>query len=284
MTKGMKLSFTNPAADIAPYIAAYYLIQFDYPRIVDIERADVGYLRFMLSGHGEYVFASGARITNAPVTLLGPSTETATYSLAGPLFSLGCVLRPAFWGGMVEATADAYANRASDAAALFGTGVNDLFEQMMATADVHEMAHMVDAFLRPRIRPLAPDQLAVIDAIGDWLDNIPIATPDALYANCQQSPRQVMRIANRYFGAPPKLLARKFRALRTASKILGTRGQVPEHLVNDYADRAHMSREIKIFTGLTPRALQINSSPIMQVTLYPENFNAMAPWGGRQSL
>ncbi len=87
-----------------------------------------------------------------------------------------------------------------------------------------------------------------------------------------------MRLANRYFGAPPKLLSRKFRALRTASRLIGTRGPVPEALVADYADRAHMIREVKHFTGMTPRNLQINSSPIMQITLHPDNFRAEAPW------
>jgi hypothetical protein len=39
-----------------------------------------------------------------------------------------------------------------------------------------------------------------------------------------------------------------------------------------------MVREVKHFTGLTPRNLQITSNPIMQITLHPDNFRHDAPW------
>ena len=56
------------------------------------------------------------------------------------------------------------------------------------------------------------------------------------------------------------------------------RGPVPNHLADEYSDRAHMAREVKHFTGLTPRGLQVRSNPIMQMTLHPDNFRAQAPW------
>ncbi len=274
----MQLSFAMPAPELAPYVSLYYYVFFDYPQIEDFERADVGYLRLMFGGHGFYNYPGGHRDPDCPVMLLGPATATANYSITGPLNSFGCVLLPEFWGGIVHADADDYANRARDGVPLLGERAVALFEDMKGMRDVEEMGRMMDAFLVPRIRQLPEDQRAVIGKIGDWLSCLPIPAPEALYAACDLSPRQVMRLANRYFGAPPKLLARKFRALRTASRIIGTRGPVPDALVKEYSDRAHMTREIKHFTGLTPRNLQINSNPVMQVTLHPDNFRAEAPW------
>lgn len=274
----MELSFAQPAPELAPYVSAYYYVFFDYPLIEDFERADVGYLRLMFSGHGHYNYPGGHRDPDAPVMILGPATTTASYSITGPLDSFGCVLLPEFWGGIVDAGADAYANRARDGIPALGPEALTLFEKMKGLKDVEAMGRMMDAFLLPRIRKIPDDQRAVIGKIGDWLSCLPIPAPERLYDACEHSPRQVMRLANRYFGAPPKMLARKFRALRTASRIIGTKGPVPDMLADEYADRAHMNREIKHFTGMTPRNLQVNSNPIMQVTLHPDNFREEAPW------
>lgn len=273
----MQLTFAEPDARLAPFVSIYYHVRFDYPLIEDFERADVGYLRLMFSGTGFYNYPGNHRDPDRPAMLLGPATETAHYQLQGPLDSFGCVLLPPFWGGIVDAEASDFANRARDAEPVL-PGIDDLWAAIKDASDVRQMGRMMDGFLLQKARALPQDQVAVIERIGDWLSCFPIPAPEALYRACDLSDRQVMRIANRYFGAPPKMLARKFRALRTASRIIGTRGSIPEELADEYADRAHMIREIKHFTGMTPRALQVNSNPIMQVTLHPDNFRAEAPW------
>jgi AraC-like DNA-binding protein len=274
----VELSFASPTPELAPYISAYYRVYFDYPLIEDFERADVGYLRFMFSGSGFYTYPDGRRVPDCPVMLLGPASVTASYSLTGPLDTFGCVLLPEFWGGIIPATADSCANNACDGASLLGPDALNLFRRMKGMRDVAAMGKLMDEFLLPRINPLPEDHRAIIGKIGDWLSCMPIPAPEVLYEACNLSPRQVMRISNRYFGAPPKMLARKFRALRTASRLVGTKGAVPDSLSDDYADRAHMTREVKHFTGLTPRRLQVRSNPIMQMTLHPDNFRAEAPW------
>jgi AraC-like DNA-binding protein len=274
----MKLTFAQPDPRLANHVSVYYHLRVDYPLIEDFERADVGYLRLMFSGRGHYNYRGGHSDPDCAAMLLGPATEIASYSVAGPLDSFGCVLLPQFWGGIAKAGADEYANRARDAAALFGPDIEALCAAMTSAPDVDAMGRLMDGFLVPRIKPLPKDQLRVIAKIGEWISAFPIPAPEALYAACDQSDRTVMRIANRYFGAPPSLLARKFRALRTASRLIGTRGPVPDALVSEYSDRAHMTREIKHFTGMTPRNLQIASNPIMQVTLHPDNFRMDAPW------
>jgi hypothetical protein len=283
----MELSFAQPAPELSRYISAYYHVRVDYPLVEDFERADVGYLRLMFSGSGHYNYPGGHHDPDCPVMLLGPATTTAHYSIDGPLISFGCVLLPEFWGGIVDASATAFANRALDGAPLLGHGVSDLFAAMRdlsggakakGSPNIAAMGEMMDAFLIPKITPLPDDHRDIVETIGRWLSCLPIPSPDVLYAACALGDRQVMRLSNRYYGAPPKMLARKFRALRTASRIIGTKGPVPAELDAEYADRAHMIREVKQFTGLTPRNLQINSSPIMQITLHPDNFRAEAPW------
>lgn len=274
----MRLTLAKPSAAIANYVADYFLNEVDYPLIEDVERADVGYLRFMLDGTGRYRFASGAQDKGDRPHLLGPSTEIAHWSVQGPLRMFGAVLLPEFWGGIVDADAADFANRALPAAPQFQADIGHLFTQLQAQTRVEEMARLTDAFLLRHVKPILDEHMAVIGCIGEWLTLQPIPSPDRLYEKTGKSNRQVARIANRHFGAPPRLLARKYRALRTASRIVGTRGPIPDELSAEYSDRAHMNREIRHFTGMTPKQLQVNANPVLLATLHPSLFHANEPW------
>lgn len=274
----MKLTFALPAPALSSCVSLYYYVDFDYGRIEDIERADVGYLRFMLSGNGVFRYADGHSDRSTDVMLIGPSTIVAPYRLTGPMRCFGCVLLPRFWGGIVDRRATAFTNRASDARQTFGAEIVTLFGDLSAMSTIDTMAKAVDNFLLPKVKPLRSEDSAVIVEISKWLASSSSATLEELYAACNLSSRQVMRLSHQYFGAPPKLLSRKFRALRTASKIIGTKGSIPDVLLQDYADTSHMIREIKQFTGLTPRQLQVNSNPLMQASLHPRSFRMEPPW------
>lgn len=274
----MKLSFAAPAPALALHVSLYYYVEFDYARIEDIERADVGFLRFMFSGTGVYRYANGQSDRSSDVMLTGPSTVAAPYRLTGPLRCFGCVLLPRFWGGVANRSALDFANRTADAIELFGTDILDLREKLASIETVEAMALAMDAFLLPKLKPMRSEDTSVIAEISKWLTALPIAPPEVLYGACNLSSRQVMRLSNQYFGAPPKLLSRKFRALRTATQIIISKGSIPDALADEYADRSHMIREIKQFTGLTPRQLQVNSNPLMQATLHPRSFRMEPPW------
>ncbi len=274
----MDLDFAAPAPGLSAHISVYYLHRFDYPLIEDFERADVGYLRLIFSGEGAYRYKDGRRVPSTPLMLLGPSTEVAPYSVKGPLYAFGAVLLPEFWGGIVDSSAADVANFAVDGVTMLGEEALSCFEEMKQMDNVEDMARRMDAFLLPRVKPLPQDHQDTIGLIGEWLSQYPIPSTEILYQRAGLSDRQVMRIANRYFGASPKMLSRKFRALRTASRIIGTRGRLSADLFEEYSDQAHMVREVKHFTGMTPRTLQVTSNPIMQVTLHPDNFRHDAPW------
>ena len=275
----MELEFATPSPALASVVSIYYRMRVDYARIDDVERADVGYLRFFLSAKGPITYASGPRFHAEGATLFGPSSETARYSLTGPLDCFGCVLLPEFWGSIVDIGADDCANRCVDARPVFGPECAAHFAALSGLAHIDEMAKATDAFLTRRYAPLPEDQLSVIEGIGDWLRGFPIPATQKLYDSIpDKSERQTLRLANRHYGAPPKMLARKYRALRTASRLIGTRGAIPLELIDEYSDRAHMTRDVKHFTGLTPRQLQISANPIVRATLHPDNFRADAPW------
>jgi AraC-like DNA-binding protein len=82
------------------------------------------------------------------------------------------------------------------------------------------------------------------------------------------SPRQLARITNKLYGAPPKLLARKYRALRCSARI-ALDHESWQALCDDgsFYDQSHFIREIKHFIGMTPHQLQTEPTAVVQLTL-----------------
>ena len=273
----MQLSFAEPCPALASTVCIYYLFEIAYSKIDDVQRADVGHLRFFMEGEGHQNFASGKRLASHPVFLTGPSNQSSSFSVAGPLRFLGVGLLPQAWGGLLNGAAGDHADDAINGAALLDAPPEPLIEQLRQCTTITEMKPLLDTFLTPLIKTIPHDHSRVNETIRQWLSDSLFPDVDALYAQCALSERQVTRIANRYWGGPPKTLARKYGALRTASHIVMHEGEIPDEATAHYADRSHLIREVKRVTAQTPRHLRTVESMIMRVTLHPSNFRELLP-------
>ena len=88
-----------------------------------------------------------------------------------------------------------------------------------------------------------------------------------LIAELGVSARQVERLTKRIYGAPPKLLARKYRSLRAASLIGTSQLHWSEAAGDAFFDQSHFIRDFKRFTGLTPSQFQNDPPPVTRLTL-----------------
>jgi AraC-like DNA-binding protein len=93
-------------------------------------------------------------------------------------------------------------------------------------------------------------------AVDAWLQAC--ASPELadLAAATGLSRRQLERRCNQLYGVPPKLLARRHRALQAAALIAQDR-DAPD----GFYDQSHMIRELKRFVGLTPRQIRERATP-----------------------
>src|SRR3546814_2234328 len=71
--------------------------------------------------------------------------------------------------------------------------------------------------------------------------------------------RSVERMTKHYYGLSPRMLARKYRAVRAAAAI--ARGETidTDALGDAFYDQSHLIREIKRFAGATPGQLRTPS-------------------------
>ena len=267
----MDWQFAAPSPAAAPYFGAFYLATSHHLTIDDTQRAGTGHLHFFLEGSGYKDFPASRRPASL-ASLSGPSFVFQKFALNGPARLFGISLLPRSWIGMIPCAANALANTGRNAVELFGPAIIDLHDELRGCDTLDAMVRAAERFFLPRAAPVRPAHSRAIDTIRNWLGSAIAPELDALHARFAVSDRQIARIANRYWGGPPKTLARKYAALRTASHILGPDGVPPEDVMAHYADAPHMIREVKRVTGQTPRQLRTQASPLMRLALNPANF------------
>ena len=257
------LDYVVPGVGLAPYVTLFYLFRADVPEFEDTERADHAQLRFRLSaGPSDYRFADGKLVVAPPNHFVGPTSAARRSRADGPIRVFGMGLTPAGW----EALTGIDAARALDcmlpAVDRLGLVAEDISRALQACTTAEEMAALVEPRLVGLIGVGHPQTLRFVGAVDAWLCDGPSPDLAELVAATGLSRRQVERRCNALYGAPPKLLARKYRALRAAVALAD--GCEPG---DAFYDQSHMIREIKQFTGLTPRRMRDAPGLLAKLTI-----------------
>lgn len=265
----VRLRYFAPPAHLRSYFGSLYFFTVSADHYADATRADVPQLRLMLDGGGHYHFQDGTVMATPDVCLLGPTMGATRFALDRPARVIGISLLPAGWMSLHGGDASALADRLCDLAAERGAVYHRLLEAVRALGDdADAMAALCWAELGKLVRPLRPATWALLAAIDAWLVDEGSPKIETLAEATELSPRQLARLANKYYGAPPKLLARKYRALRCSARI-ALDGTSWQQLCEEggFYDQSHFIREIKHFIGLTPHQLQTEPSAVAQLTL-----------------
>lgn len=269
---------------LQPLITTIFTVRCDEQQISDILPAAVGYLAIIISGAGHLRFASGRVDPISPELLLAPTNAAAVMEVEGPMLFCAAALSPLGWAALTGIDATSHVDRADDATAVLGEGVGLLGaamrRQSRAEPDNHQrLAEMLAQFIAARLRPVNPRHVAILRAVADWLSSGFDPALNELERTTGYSLRQLQRLLMRYFGAGPKLLARKYRALRVAALL-----QSPEtsddrvaELLNLFYDQSHLIRELRHFTGATPSRLAELDGTMVTTANALRNFTEIRP-------
>jgi AraC-like DNA-binding protein len=262
----MKLAYAAPPADLSPYMSAYYLFESDAAEIAEIERADIAQVRFFLEGGGSMSFPDGRERESVPVTIIGPRLTASHSTIKGPMRVFGFGLQPAGWAALTKLPASDHVNDLIDAASLFGDAVTEIHARLRALDRIEDMAAIMNAESQQFYQRAEKVPHWFIRAVDDWLEAR--LSPDIadLETATGLSRRQIERLAKQLYGAPPKLLVRKYRALRIAHAITRGKGEWHDFIDDAYYDQSHFIREIKEFIGITPGAVREHKSPLTAMT------------------
>ncbi|MEI9851274.1 MAG: AraC family transcriptional regulator [Sphingomonas sp.] len=266
-----ELEFALESGELLPHVQSYYLYRHDARAIRGVERVDIGQIRFMLKGEGERIFPDGHAEPSCPVMVNGPGTAAATYRIDGPFHCFGVALRAVGWKSFIGLPADRVANCVLDGSRILGAESLDLLERLRGAFDARRDGG--GAAPLPARAAAARAQIACRAGARGCANGSRRAIPRSRRCSgwCRWGKRQATRLCNEYFGGPPKLLARKYRAIRAAMRIHA--GENPADVVEPFSDQPHMIKEIKQFTGHTPTTLRDGIDPVVAATLANESFH-----------
>jgi len=260
------LSYFVPPADLADYFGAMYLFTVDQPLIADHTRADFAQIRFMLAGGGSYHFGDGRAVRTPETCLLGPTSMATHFNVAGPMQVVGVTVLPLGWAALRVGDADCAADNVMDMADE-ATAWHDTLVLLRSIDDPRKAEDVLWTFLRSRLHPVTAAERRFVSETDRWLADEQSPRIEALQEATGLSARQLARWCNRLYGAPPKYLARKYRALRCAQVLAREELDWQEIGGDAFYDQSHFIREIKHFTGLTPTELRERASIVIRLSM-----------------
>jgi AraC-like DNA-binding protein len=265
----ISLDYRVPDEDLRPYVTLFYHFRADVPRFQDLERADHAQLRFRLDGGAaDYTMAGGAVQRVGPCHVIGPSSGALRVDAAGPIELVGMGLQAAGWAALIGVDASAMLDRAFDASRLHGEPwCAGSVARLRAAETVAERFDAVAEIVRAMIGRAPSDTMEVVRAVEAWLAASPAPAVEDLVAATGLSRRQVERRTKALYGVPPKLLSRKYRALRAAVSLAQGAPIGEAMAIGGFYDQSHLNREVKQFAGLTPRQMRAAPGLLAQLTI-----------------
>ncbi|PAL22619.1 helix-turn-helix domain-containing protein [Sphingopyxis sp. GW247-27LB] len=250
-----ELQYFPPESDLADMVSSFYVARVNMPSFDEYERADRPQFRFVTAADGEYVFADGHRSPVRRANIVGPTSGRVRAISHCPTRMFGFGLLPAGWAALMGDDAEKLTDRAIDAADLFGDWIEAVAAALTNAADVAEQLVIGNNFAREVLQKQEAAPMWFIRTVDGWLTDTASPQVADLVEATGMSIRSVERMTKHYYGLSPRMLARKYRAVRAASALARGENLDAAELGDAFYDQSHLIREIKRFAGATPGQL-----------------------------
>jgi AraC-like DNA-binding protein len=229
-----------PAPDLAELVACTW------------ERAQTaesgGGVRVLPDGCVDLVWSSSNGLVVA-----GPDTGPVVYPAESDYAATGLRLRPGVAGSVLGLPASELRDERPELSALWGRDAARL-EERIALADPTHRRELLEEAVRPLVREARPDELVLagLPLLGRRGSSVA-----ELARSLAISERALRRRFNDAIGYGPKRLDRiiRFRRLLRLTGLRRDGGLAAVAAELGYADQAHLTRECRELSGLTPAEL-----------------------------
>ncbi len=273
---------------LGPYLNSLYVLRIERG-LSEMLPAYSGQLLLVQGGKGRIDFGNGPVEAPERGFVIGPMSSARRFEIEGPMVALGASFNFHGWAALTRLPVAKHGDRFVDLSTAFGPEAADrllsLSRSIDADADSYEepLAGLAD-ILQQCLSPLAAGHAHVIEATYAWLNSGFNPETCDLSASLPLSERQIQRLVKRFFGLSPSRLKRRYRAIRAATLLADPNLDFAkrQEVLDAFYDQAHMIREIREFTGRTPRILTSSSNGIMADTLGRQGYSVATLFAGEQ--
>lgn len=259
----MALEYYMPREDLRDHVRAYYYFSVEQDSVQPL-CAEMGNIRVVLDGGGVLHTPQGGRQEISSAFLLGPTMGAYCMEARAGTRVFGIGIRPKGWITLCGMSAEEATDRVIDLTSFAGGLARASIEEMRNARSLSEMAGAADRFFARLIaRKASRSNASYPQALAEWLLNPLDLGIDSLVETMDVSRRQTDRIAKLYFGASPKYLQRKYRALRAADRIRAGQLDWMSAAGDAYYDQSHFIKEFKTFIGITPTQFIGNQAQLL---------------------
>lgn len=282
--------FVAAPSDLAPYLNSLYIWRSPDAQLDDVLPAYSGQMVIFAQGVGRMQFGSAGIAETSDAFFLAPLCQAHNFSVSGPAALFGVSLNFRGWAALSGLSVHDY----HDCFLEPGTVLPDnLAQEFAGLADRFRSGELSDKALldamsdivRRGLSELPRQHLTVIDQTLEWLSSSFKPELEDLYERLPYSKRQAQRLVAQFFGQSPVRLVRRYRAVRAATLL--SLPQLPEELEAEireaFYDQAHLIKEIRFFTGRTPKRLQPASGLPINDMLGPDGYGSVDLFGSGEA-
>jgi AraC-like DNA-binding protein len=264
----ISIRYFAPAPQLRPYLSSYYWFEANQAAFSDLMRAEIAQIRFVTLGGAVNRYRNGQERRDMRAQLQGPTTAPVHFEAEGPLHVFGVGVLPLGWAALIDLPADQYADDAANLADIVGDSALSVVDAIAMARDDAARVAAADQFFLGLLEKAHAVPQWFTRLTDEWLTGSPNPDVDALVAASGMSARSVERLAKRIYGATPKTLARKYRALN-AAVLLGN-GEIEKWSdlgPGVFYDQAHFIHEFKEFIGMTPSCFAGQAATVTKLTI-----------------
>ncbi len=262
------IRYFAPAPELRGLVSSYYFCEIGDGVLTDRLRAELGQIRFILEGSLRCTYDDGRSVECPPCLLTGPTAGPVTTEARGPFALFGAGLMPSGWSTLIGADADELADAVVDLPGVVGPSADLAYQAIGNARSDEDRVAAADHFFLGLLNSAHAVPLWFTKLADDWLIATPNPDVDVLVALSGMSSRQVERWSRRHYGASPKLLSRKYRALQAAVRLGNGDAETWAEAAGDsFYDQSHFIREFKQFIGVTPTAFIAGAAPVSRLTI-----------------
>lgn len=267
MTAPAEIQWIAPAPDLVDFVNTLFVFSAGEGRYETMMPAYTAQLLVFARGRVSIRYPGGGDGESSDIICNAPLLRAAPMVIEGPLTSVGVSFTPLGWAMVSDLPVDEVHNSSLSADQVLSPmhvqQLNAALAELRAGRVAERaLCQAIEAVLRDHARyskvVRQEEHRAQIEAIERWLASSFSPSVADLYASASISPRQLQRLCKRYFGVPPAQLVKRYRAIRAAMLLAheDLPGDLRDHAIAAYFDQAHLIRDLRRFTGHTPKNLQ----------------------------